>query len=179
MNQNEIKIALQKSKTDFISCIKSQNEESFRYKSSVEKWNAAEQLYHLITSAKSSTLPYRLPEFIVVFLFGKVSRKAYSIGELEQLYKSKLNTGAKATGKYAAVEKVKYTDKESLLILFEKAYDTFIQSVEKCSEKELDTCRIPHPILGKISLRELAYFTIFHTKHHVESIQKMNPDKQQ
>ncbi|MEI6312964.1 MAG: DinB family protein [Bacteroidota bacterium] len=177
MNQNEIKIALLKSKTDFKSCIESLNDEAFRYKSSIEKWNAAEQLFHLITSAKSSTLPYQLPSFVVQFLFGKVSRKACSIDELEQLYKSKLNIGAKATGKYASVEEVNYMNKESLIIQFEKTYDTFIQSFEKCSEKKLDICRVPHPILGKISLRELAYFTIFHTQHHIESIQKMNNDK--
>ena len=91
--------------------------------------------------------------------------------------KSKLNIGAKATGKYASVEEVNYMNKESLIIQFEKTYDTFIQSFEKCSEKKLDICRVPHPILGKISLRELAYFTIFHTQHHIESIQKMNNDK--
>ena len=31
---------------------------------------------------------------------------------------------------------------------------------------ELDSYMLPHPILGKISLGELAIFTSFHTSHH-------------
>ena len=34
------------------------------------------------------------------------------------------------------------------------------------SEKQLDTFILPHPLLGKLTLREMLYFTIYHAEHH-------------
>ena len=45
---------------------------------------------------------------------------------------------------------------------------TLITSLNKHTEQELDRFKLPHPILGKVSLRELALFTSFHTIHHFE-----------
>ena len=43
----------------------------------------------------------------------------------------------------------------------------------KWKDPQLDQYIAPHPLLGKITLRELGYFTIYHTYHHLETIQKM------
>jgi hypothetical protein len=43
----------------------------------------------------------------------------------------------------------------------------------KWKDPQLDKYIAPHPLLGKITLRELGYFTIHHMYHHLESIQKM------
>ena len=37
----------------------------------------------------------------------------------------------------------------------------------KWDDKQLDKYLAPHPLLGKITLRELSYFTIYHTEHHL------------
>jgi hypothetical protein len=50
----------------------------------------------------------------------------------------------------------------------EKLNNSFTQKIKNISDKALDSYRLPHPILGKISLRELAIFTSFHTVHHIE-----------
>jgi hypothetical protein len=31
---------------------------------------------------------------------------------------------------------------------------------------------VPHPSLGKITMRELLLFTIYHTEHHLKVIEK-------
>jgi hypothetical protein len=36
------------------------------------------------------------------------------------------------------------------------------------TEIQLDSFRLPHPILGKATLGEFAIFTFFHTLHHFE-----------
>ena len=38
--------------------------------------------------------------------------------------------------------------------------------LEKYSESDLDLIILPHPLLGKITLREMMYFTIYHVQHH-------------
>ena len=50
----------------------------------------------------------------------------------------------------------------------EKLNDSFTHKINNLSDSVLDSYRLPHPILGKISLRELAIFTAFHTVHHIE-----------
>jgi hypothetical protein len=34
------------------------------------------------------------------------------------------------------------------------------------SEKDLDELILPHPLLGKLTLREMMYFTMYHVTHH-------------
>ena len=44
--------------------------------------------------------------------------------------------------------------------------------VARFSEEELDQLILPHPLLGKLTLREMLYFTIYHVKHHEKTIQR-------
>jgi len=46
---------------------------------------------------------------------------------------------------------------------------------KKWKEPQPDAYIAPHPLLGKITLRELVYFTIYHTGHHQEGIRKVLP----
>jgi len=49
--------------------------------------------------------------------------------------------------------------------------DKLIIAIEKKStDTQLDQYIAPHPLLGKITLRELGYFTIYHTQHHLAII---------
>lgn len=42
-------------------------------------------------------------------------------------------------------------------------------------EKSLDKKRMPHPLLGKITVREMLYITVFYSRHHLTNIeQKIN-----
>ena len=43
---------------------------------------------------------------------------------------------------------------------------------QKWSDEQLDHFQISHPILGLLTIRELAYFTIYHNGHHLETIRK-------
>jgi hypothetical protein len=38
------------------------------------------------------------------------------------------------------------------------------------TEDDLDNYLVKHPLLGRITLRELCYFTIYHTQHHLNII---------
>jgi len=38
------------------------------------------------------------------------------------------------------------------------------------TDEKLDNYLAPHPLLGKLTLRELIYFTIYHTEHHLAII---------
>jgi len=40
------------------------------------------------------------------------------------------------------------------------------------SEQDLDELILPHPLLGKLTLREMMYFTMYHVLHHHKSIEE-------
>jgi hypothetical protein len=40
----------------------------------------------------------------------------------------------------------------------------------KWKDDQLDHYIAPHPLLGKLTLRELCYFTIYHAGHHLNII---------
>jgi len=41
-----------------------------------------------------------------------------------------------------------------------------VSVAEKWNEDELDQYQLPHPILGKLTIREMLYFTIYHNLRH-------------
>jgi hypothetical protein len=40
------------------------------------------------------------------------------------------------------------------------------RALEHWTEMDLDRCRLPHPLLGKITVREMLFFTLYHYEHH-------------
>jgi hypothetical protein len=38
--------------------------------------------------------------------------------------------------------------------------------ISRYPEKKLDSLILPHPLLGKLTLREMLYFTNYHVIHH-------------
>jgi DinB superfamily len=137
------------------------------------KWSVAENLQHLILSIKMTNLAYRLPLFLVRWIGGKQDREALNFDGLLAAYHTKLSTGATASRRFIPKPiKINY-GKEKLLDNWKKVTEQFIAAVKSNrSEKDLDDYYAKHPLLGRISLRELCYFTIFHTDHHTQSLIK-------
>ncbi len=38
------------------------------------------------------------------------------------------------------------------------------------SEAALDRYRLPHPLLGKLTVREMLFFTLYHNAHHLDQV---------
>jgi hypothetical protein len=139
-----------------------------------DKWSPAQQVKHLITSTNMACLVYKLPRFLVRMVGGKPNRSSRTYDELVARYKSKLEQGGRASGRYIPKPIPASAGKEKLLNSFTKAMNKFaITLSRKWDETSLDKYIAPHPLLGKITLRELCYFTIHHTPHHQHNINKM------
>lgn len=139
-----------------------------------EKWSIAQNVQHLTTSAKSTTLAYSLPKFIERLYAGKPNRPSRSYEELQAKYNLKLEQGGKASKQFVPDRIYPETGKEKLM---KKYTDTMVRLIliirNKWKDPQLDEYIAPHPLLGKITLRELCYFTIFHTEHHLNTIKSL------
>ncbi len=171
-SKNEIIQKLDDISGEFSSFCAGISDELF-FRQPTEKWSVAQNVTHLITSAKMTTLAYRLPKFIVRLYTGKPNRPSRSYDELVAKYKFKLEQGGRASGRFVAKPVSQQKGKENILHTFDTAMKKLITTIEaKWDDPQLDQYLAPHPLLGKLTLRELCYFTIYHTEHHLNIVKE-------
>ena len=133
------------------------------------KWSIVENIIHLNKSVAPINMALGLPKFS--FIFFSRSKDQLSYEQVVSKYQEKLKEGAVATGPYVPSERSKNTAKENLIGEFKKHHQTLVSKLSKWSEEDLDKYRLPHPIIGKISIREMLFFTAYHIKHHLKTIE--------
>lgn len=169
----DIEVHLHSAEKEFSNYCLSLTDAQFFYQP-LGKWSPAQQVRHLITATNMASLPFMLPQFLVRMIGGKPNRKSRTFDELVSKYKSKLEKGGRASGRYVPKPIHPAYGKEKLINQFTKAIDKFISALKKNEdETKPDNFIAPHPLLGKITLRELCYFTIYHTHHHLQSIKTL------
>ena len=176
-NKSEIIVALDKNITEFNNYILSLDKDQFEI-SPEGKWSAGQNLEHLIRAIKPLQPAFGLPKFILKIFFGKANRPSKSYEDLVAKYKSKLAGGGKASGPYIP-PLVHFKNKEALVKKYELQKQKLIRKTEKQKENELDKYILPHPLLGKITLREMLFFTIYHNEHHLEILKQREIPKKE
>jgi len=170
MSKEEILKQLRGVTAEFINSTSAIEPDTFFYQPK-EKWSIAQNVNHLTISANATRLAFLLPKFIIRLYTGRPNRASRSYDELVTRYHMKLEQGGKASGRYIPKPISPATGKENLLQAFATSMDKLINAIEKKSnDPQLDQYIAPHPLLGKITLRELCYFTIYHTIHHLATI---------
>lgn len=133
------------------------------------KWSAGQQLDHLVKSVQPVNLAFGLPAWLLRILFGNANRPSRTYDELVARYQAKLAAGGRAPSAFVP-SPARWERRTLLLLRFEKLTEKLIQKTQNRSEEDLDTLLLPHPLLGKLTLREMLYFTIYHAQHHQNSV---------
>ncbi len=176
LSKEQIIAASQAIFTAFTTACEAVDENIFFERPAENKWSVGENVQHLITSTNITTLAYTLPGFIVRWIGGTPNRKSRSYEELVEKYKVKLSQGGRASGRFVP-KRIKGTKKE-LLAKWNREAAKFIAAIHKDNtESKLDNYLARHPLLGRITLRELCYFTIYHTEHHLNIINTISNTK--
>jgi hypothetical protein len=112
-----------------------------------------------------------LPKFLHVLLYGRPGRTSHGYTKVVDNYHKKLEAGAIATGVY--VPKRADYKKDELTARLDSEGQKLISAIDrKWKDEQLDRFQVAHPILGLLTARELAYFTIYHNGHHLNTIRK-------
>ena len=80
-------------------------------------------------------------------------------------YKEKLADGGRASGRFVPPT-VPANEVEHIAVSLRSTVDDLSRRVNTWTEKDLDTVLMPHPLLGKLTAREMLFFTIYHVQHH-------------
>lgn len=170
MNKEQLLSESEKAFQRFTECCNHINEQRFFHQPE-GKWSIAQVVLHLTTSVKTTTAAYGLPKFLVSLIGGKPQRPSNTFNEVVDKYTDKLKKGGKASGRYIPRNLTASYGKEKLLTNWKLSTTNYLDILKKNWDNgELDQYMAPHPLLGKITLRELCYFTIYHTDHHLKII---------
>lgn len=170
MTKPEIIHLLKANHQKFIDSFSSLDEQPFA--TSVNgKWAPGQQLDHIIKSVRPVVLAFGLPHIIATLLFGKVNRPSRSYEALVEKYQNKLAAGGKAPSRFESGH-LSFQAREESIQKLDKLIKTLIQKIDSKTDEQLDNHLLPHPLLGKITFREMAMFTAYHAEHHQKAIVK-------
>lgn len=170
MNKNEIITQLQINHQQFADYINSLSNDEFIFRKE-NKWSAGQQADHIVRSISPVNMALGLPKIAPRLLFGKSNRPSRTFDELVQKYKDKLAKGGQASGRFVPKE-ISLQEKLVLPKAIMHYTNQLCNKVEKMNEEVLDTYLLPHPLLGKLTFREMLYFTAYHVQHHHEIIKR-------
>ena len=141
-------------------------------------WSPARNVTHLVDSLSAVTRALRLPRFVPRLLFGAARQPSRSLEEVVLAYRGALSGGAGA-GRYTPSEVSAEADpaatRRQVLARWQAALPALSAAVVRWDEAALDRIRLPHPILGKLTVREMLHFSLYHLAHHANVVaQRLN-----
>jgi len=170
-SKEEIITGLQESMGAVVDFIESQPDSAFEV-AEEGKWSQGQQLEHLLRSAQPVNLALSFPKFVLEILFGTARRPGRDFAGVISRYTEALEAGGKASGLFVPPKQVAASRKAGLLHAYRNEIEKFEKTVPKWSDADLDRCVLPHPLIGKLTLREMLFFTIYHNRRHLESMQR-------
>lgn len=132
-------------------------------------WSSEENFRHLIKSNSAILIGLMTPKFLLRIFFGSDALQK-KFPELIHEYQSQLGKG-KGAGIYAPRKLNR--DKFSLQKVqnqWRKLGNRFQKTLQNWDETDLKKLRLPHPILGNISVWNMLLFMLYHSSHHIEKL---------
>ncbi len=135
-----------------------------------EKWTNAGHIEHLIKSIRPLNTIFLFPKVILRVATGKPNRKSRTYDELVAKYWEKLKLMNPRVNRFGPKGNKKFS-KTELINQFDTQYDKLANEIAKnWDEESLENYIIPHPLIGKLTVREMIMFTIYHTLHHHKAL---------
>ncbi|HEX6084060.1 MAG TPA: DinB family protein [Thermoanaerobaculia bacterium] len=135
-----------------------------------EAWSPADNVRHLAKSIRPVTRALRMPRLVLWLMFGRAKRASRTYDALVDFYRSKL-TGGNDAGRFAPSARV-LTDPAEVLAQQEQANRELRAAIARWPEKALDRYQMPHPLMGKLTVREMLFFTLYHQLHHIDVVRR-------
>lgn len=133
-------------------------------------WSAADHVRHLTRSMAPLLPALRLPKLALRVAFGRAGAPSRSEEQIRATYAAALSAGGQA-GRFAPPPDSRAPDqarRDRIMDVHSETIRGLTQALERWHAADLDAYRMPHPLLGKLTVREMMLFTLVHNRHHVE-----------
>jgi DinB superfamily len=141
-------------------------------------WSAAEHVRHLTRSMAPLLPVMRVPRVALRVAFGAATAPSRTYEQIDALYSDALAAGGTA-GRFAPSPERAVPDvarRDAIMDAHSETLRGLTQAMERWTEADLDAYRLPHPLLGKLTVREMMLFTLLHNQHHVQVAERRRLD---
>lgn len=108
---------------------------------------------------------------LLKYKFGKANREVRRYEQVVQRYRDKLVENKEKAKTYnAAVATPSEKEFKQLLKSLHNQKKKLQNKTQIMSDKKLNFLIVPHPLMGKIPLREIIMWTAYHTEHHTKDL---------
>lgn len=139
-----------------------------------EKWSPADHVRHLSKSTYPLVGALGLPKLLLGLRFGRSRAESRPFAGLRDLYRATLRETGATAGRFAPSPQSAPVDaaaaaawQQEVLGKWRGAVSGLALRIPGWSEPALDRYRLPHPLLGKLTVREMLFFTVYHNAHHL------------
>jgi hypothetical protein len=136
-------------------------------------WSPAEHVRHLAKSARPVARAMGLPRIALALRFGIHRGSSPSFADLRARYLAQLAAGGTA-GRFTPDPQPRPDDPETarnaIIARWLEAHGALRAVLAAWDERALDRYRLPHPLLGPLTMREMMAFTAYHTAHHLRRV---------
>ncbi len=170
MIKKEIVNLLEEKHQEIFHWLEQQPEENWE-KGPKDKWTTGQHILHLVNSLQLLNNALSYPKFILKYKFGTSNRPSRTYEIVSKKYQQKLidnQDRARVFNQKLKLPSIK--ERERLLTRFQIQQKKLQYKTKKISDKNLDTLLIPHPLMGKMTIREIIMWTAHHTAHHTETL---------
>lgn len=173
MTVQEINDTLKKNEKALMEFYASMSED-FWIKQPEGKWQAGQHLIHLIQSTNPLLKALRrYPRFVLRWKFGTNNRSNRSFEEVVRRYLEKLEKARGAVSPFSRnMPTTLVGERPHYQSVFEKLNDQLIKQSLLIKEQDLDSILLPHPLMGKMTLREILMWNAYHTEHHLNVLKE-------
>lgn len=133
-----------------------------------DRWSPAEHVDHLVRATRPLAMALRLPKLALRIRFGRGGRSR-SNAEVIERYLGALVAGGRARGRYVpavAGEAPSAKQRELSLARLRTAGGELTAALGRWRDRQLDSYRLPHPLLGPLTVREMVAWSLYHARHH-------------
>ena len=139
-------------------------------------WSPADNLVHLIKSCSPVIMALNLPKTILRIRFGWVNQASRTLAQVQDTYvNDALANGGQAGGSFLpeVTDDHSPAHKVRILTKWQEKGAAFQPALAKWSDAALDSYSLSHPLLGKMTVCEIMFFTLYHNLHHVNDVQRL------
>jgi uncharacterized damage-inducible protein DinB len=172
MTKNEIVNILEEKHQELFNLIENQRDEKW-LEGPENKWKFGQHVLHLADSIQLLNNALSYPKFILKYKFGKSNRETRSYDVVAKKYIEKLAANQERAKQFNIKLKAPSLNEKTFLVNKLKVQNKKLQyKTNKWKDKNLNNLLIPHPLIGRMTVREIIMWTAYHTAHHTQILKE-------
>ncbi|WP_298781630.1 DinB family protein [uncultured Polaribacter sp.] len=170
MNKETIIKLLEQKHAEIFNWLENQPKENWE-KGPKNKWTSGQHILHLVDSLQLLNNALSYPRFLLKYKFGVSNRPSKSYDAVVEKYQQRLHENSeKAKVFNQKIKNPSLNERERLITKYQIQQKKLQYKIRKIDDKNLDTLILPHPLMGKMTIREIVMWTAHHTELHSHTL---------